>query len=115
MPFCRPAIALIILVALMRPGFTQSFREDAEPSREEWRARILEQRERFKQMRREGRRFAVEPPSQEQLAAERLRQAFNDPGLMPGDIIVTPRGHYVYRGGPADRERMPEDFVLLRR
>jgi hypothetical protein len=39
----------------------------------------------------------------------------DDPYLVPGDVVVTRDGFWLYRGTPLDRERKPQDFVRIER
>lgn len=110
-----PLALFMFMIALAAPDLCRA--QDAEPdpamTRQQWNEHVRRQRDNVEQMRRERRLSVYVPPTQEQLADERVRQAFDDPALMPGDVDVTRSGHYRYRGTPDDRERQPQDFVLI--
>jgi hypothetical protein len=134
-------IATVSLTAGLSTGCRAQERATADPSREEWQARVKASRERLdlrrqeltrernKQidprreeltrernkkidlMRRE-RKSMVPPPTQDEIAEAASRQVLDDT-LLPGDIVSTKAGLFRFRGSP-DRERKPEDFEPLR-
>ena len=110
-----PLVVLMVLIGLAASGLCRA--QDAEPdpaiARQQWNAHVRQQRDNVEQMRRERRLFVYVPPTPEQLADDRVRQALDDPALVAGDVVVTRGGHYRYRGTPDNRERQPEDFVLI--
>jgi hypothetical protein len=81
-------------------------------SREQWRARIQNSRERAEIVRRERRTFIPPPPTSEELAEEASQRVLEDDSLRPGDVVSTNRGLFRYQG-PPDRERRPDDFVRI--
>ena len=83
-------------------------------TREEWRTHILEVRRRVQEenaRRRLMPRQPVHPTTEEieQIATERV---LSDGSLRFGDIVVTNRGKFVFRG-TSDSYPKPEDFVKL--
>jgi|AraplaDrversion2_2_1032049.scaffolds.fasta_scaffold32750_2 hypothetical protein len=87
-----------------------------EISRDGWRARIEEARQRAREVAHERRTNPVRaetPPAEdiEQIATERV---LRDDSLQFGDIVSTRNGLFVFRGR-SDRQRRPEDFVALPR
>jgi hypothetical protein len=82
-------------------------------TREQWQAHILDVRRRVQEenaRRRLMPRQPVHPTAEEieQIATERVLQ---DGSLRFGDIVVTNRGKFVFRGKESDPK--PEDFVRL--
>jgi hypothetical protein len=82
-------------------------------SREQWRARVQNSRERAEIARRERKTFISLPPTAEELAEEASKRVLEDDGLRPGDVVSTSRGLFRFQG-PLDKERRPEDFVRIR-
>jgi hypothetical protein len=82
-------------------------------SREEWQAQVKASRERLETMRREHRRFAPRPPTPEERAEESSKQILKDESLVPGDVVSTNQGLFLFQGS-RDGERRPEDFVKIR-
>lgn len=82
-------------------------------TREEWQAHILDVRRRVQEenaRRRLMPRQPVHPTTEEieQIATERV---LSDGSLRFGDIVITNRGKFVFRGRENDPK--PEDFVRL--
>lgn len=112
----RALLAILMFsIGLAAPNASRAQDAALDPAiaRQQWNEHVLRQRDNVEQMRRERRLFVVDPPTQEQLADDRVRRALDDPALMPGDVVVTRRGRYRYRGTPDNRERQPDDFVLI--
>jgi hypothetical protein len=53
------------------------------------------------------------PPAPDEFAAEASKQVLEDESLRRGDIVSTNRGLFRFIGSP-DKERTPDDFVLIR-
>jgi hypothetical protein len=64
-------------------------------------------------MRLERRSFIPLPPTPDEIAAEASKQVLEDESLRRGDIVSTNRGLFRFVGSP-DKERTPDDFVLIR-
>jgi hypothetical protein len=135
-------IATVSLTVGLSTGCCAQERATADPSREEWQARVKASRERLdlrrqeltrernKQidprreeltrernkkidlMRRERKSMVPPPPTPDEIAEAASRQVLDDT-LLPGDIVSTKAGLFRFRGSP-DRERKPEDFERLR-
>jgi hypothetical protein len=80
-------------------------------SREDWRQRVEEAKQRSKEVAIERRnhpeRFIPIPEDPERIATERI---LNDESLRPGDIVSTKRGLFVFRGR-SDQPRKDDDFI----
>lgn len=106
----------LLLVASIATSAASAEDADLELRAERIEKRIPTPRERIELMRRERRAYVPPPPpTEDELADERARTAFEDPYLVPGDVVVTRQGLFVYRGTPFDRERQPQDFVPIER
>ena len=106
------ALALSIC-PLICVGQERAEDEPVELSREEWQGRIKASRERLDLMRLERRSFIPLPPTPDEIAAEASKQVLEDESLRRGDIVSTNRGLFRFVGSP-DKERTPDDFVLIR-
>lgn len=84
---------------------------EAEPTRDQWRERIDEARQRAKEASRERREhpelYKPVPEDPDLVATERL---LNDESLQRGDIVTTKKGMFIYQGR-ADQPRREQDFV----
>ncbi|WP_245477234.1 hypothetical protein [Bradyrhizobium guangzhouense] len=84
---------------------------DPEPTRDQWRQRIDEARQRAKEASRERREhpelYKPVPEDPDLVATERL---LNDDSLQRGDIVTTKKGMFVYQGR-SDQPRREQDFV----
>ena len=109
----RAPLAIMIFLIGLAACRAEDAALDPVIARQQWNEHVRRQRDNVEQMRRERRLFVVDPPTQEQLANARVRRALDDPALMPGDVVVTRSGLYRYRGTPDNRERQPDDFVLI--
>jgi len=87
--------------------------DPAEMSRENWQEQVKASRERAEVLRRERRGWVSRGPTEEEIAEEASRRAFEDDSLLPGDIISTNRGVFRFQGSP-DGSRKPTDFVRIR-
>lgn len=135
-------IATVSLTAGLSIGCCAQERATADPSREEWQARVKASRERLdlrrqeltrernKQieprreeltrernkkidlMRRERKSMVAPSPTPDEIAEAASRQVLDDT-LLPGDIVSTTAGLFRFRGSP-DRERKAEDFERVR-
>lgn len=86
---------------------------EPEVSRDEWRQRIDDARQRAKEVSRERREhpelYKPVPEDPDLVATERL---LNDDSLQRGDIVSTKKGMLVYQGRP-DQPRREQDFVPI--
>ena len=84
---------------------------EPEPTREEWRQRVDDAKQRSKGVARERREHpelnAPIPEDPDLVATERV---LNDESLQRGDIVKTKKGMFVYQGR-SDQPRRQEDFV----
>ncbi len=84
---------------------------EPEPTRDQWRQRIDDARQRAKEASRERREhpelYKPVPEDPDLVATERI---LNDESLQRGDIVTTKKGMFVYQG-QTDQPRRKEDFV----
>jgi len=84
---------------------------EPEPTRDQWRQRIDEARQRAKEASRERREhpelYKPVPEDPDLVATERI---LNDESLQRGDIVTTKKGTFVYQGR-SDQPRREQDFV----
>lgn len=84
---------------------------EPEPSRDQWRQRIDDARQRAKEASRERREhpelYKPVPEDPDLVATERI---LNDESLQRGDIVTTKKGMFVYQG-QTDQPRRKQDFV----
>jgi len=85
--------------------------KEPEPTRDQWRQRIDDARQRAKEASRERREhpelYKPIPEDPDLVATERI---LNDESLQRGDIVTTKKGMFVYQG-QTDQPRRKEDFV----
>lgn len=96
------------------PGPTiNDFLPPSEPelTRDQWRQRIDEARQRAKEASREHREhpelYKPVPEDPDLVATERI---LNDESLQRGDIVTTKKGTFIYQGS-SDQPRREQDFV----
>ncbi|WP_271621587.1 hypothetical protein [Bradyrhizobium sp. CCBAU 51745] len=96
------------------PGPTiNDFLPSSEPelTRDQWRQRIDEARQRAKEASREHREhpelYKPVPEDPDLVATERI---LNDESLQRGDIVTTKKGTFIYQGR-SDQPRREQDFV----
>ena len=84
---------------------------EPEPTRDQWRQRIDEARQRAKEASRERREhpelYKPVPEDPDLVATERI---LNDDSLQRGDIVTTKKGMFMYQGR-TDQSRSKQDFV----
>ena len=87
--------------------------EQPEMSRNAWRQRVEEARQRARDVARDHIEhpevYAPVHEDPELIASERV---LNDDSLQQGDIVTTKKGMFIFRGRP-DQPRLQEDFVPL--
>ena len=97
-------------------GSSLRYGEDpVETTRQSWTRHVEEERRRIRELAIQRRLNPPEPskgPSQEEEALRASERVFSDGTLERGDIIVTTKGRFVFKGQKSD-ERMPEDFEKL--
>lgn len=83
-------------------------------TREEWRVRILETRRRVQEENARRRTSAAKAvyPTTEELEAIATDRILSDSSLRFGDIVVTNRGKYIYRGN-SENEPTAADFEKI--
>ena len=85
--------------------------KEPEPTRDQWRQRVDEARQRAKEASREHREhpelYKPVPEDPDLVATERI---LNDESLQRGDIVTTKKGTFVYQG-KSDQPRREQDFV----
>ena len=87
------AFGLLALLSLSCSAQERPEEDPSQISREQWRARIQNSRERAEIVRRERRYFIPPPPTPEELAEQASRRVLEDDSLRPGDVVSTNRGH----------------------
>lgn len=97
-----PTIVLMLASAGL-PAAAEEIDPDQFLTRESWKQRVQEQKDRLARMRREGIRPAT--PAPEQLEAQRIERAFDDPDLQRGDIVSTGAALFRFDGWTADGQR----------
>jgi len=107
------AFGLLALFSTSCPAQERPEDDPSQMSREQWRTRIRDSRERAEIVRRERRYLIPPPPTSEELAEEASRRILENDSLRPGDVVSTNRGLFRFQG-PSDRERRPDDFVRIR-
>lgn len=82
-------------------------------TREEWQAHILDVRRRVQEENGRRRLMPRQPahPTTEEIEQIATERVLSDGSLRFGDIVVTNRGKFVFRGRENDPK--PEDFVRL--
>jgi hypothetical protein len=108
-------IAMVSLTAGHSIGCCAQERATADiiqTSREEWQAKVKASRERLDLVRRERKSIVAPPPTQDEIAEAASKRVLED-DLLPGDIVSTKAGLFLFRGSPG-RERKSEDFERLR-
>ncbi|NOJ43692.1 hypothetical protein [Bradyrhizobium australiense] len=83
---------------------------DSALTREQWRQRLEEARQRSEEFVASARAQRAAPLQSDQKDAEASERAMNDPTLQRGDIIATDKGFFIFTG--KDEERQPHDFRL---
>ncbi|GLH76777.1 hypothetical protein SSBR45G_16850 [Bradyrhizobium sp. SSBR45G] len=85
--------------ATAQPEPADQFSPDSAMSREAWKERVQQARERAERARRDAaaqpREMPSPPPSPEERATDRI---LSDETLQSGDVIVTSKGSFVFRG-----------------
>lgn len=118
---CYAGLLAIMLLSGSRICLGQESRdpptieEDTTPeiSREEWRMRIQQARKRAKDValdRRLNPQRYLPPPEDPDIAA--TERVLRDESLQHGDIVVTKKGLFVFRGR-SDQPRSDADFIAL--
>jgi hypothetical protein len=112
------AAPLVSMPAVAQPVEIRENGQKAAPvdtmTREEWRAHILDVRRRVQE---ENARRRLMPRQPVHLTAEEIEKiaterVLGDGSLRFGDIVVTNRGRFVFRG-TSESDPKPEDFVKL--
>lgn len=102
-------------VAAQEIGIEAEVQDDVatEVSRDEWRQRINQARQRAKVIAKERRErpelYAPPPEDMDLVSSQRV---LNDDSLQSGDIVSTKQGLFVFRGRN-DRQRLKDDFIAL--
>ncbi len=95
------------------PNVSDYVNDQPEISREEWRQRVEQAKQRAKEVARERREhpelYMPIPEDPEKIASERV---LNDDSLRNGDIVSTKNGLFLFRGH-SDQPRSGDDFVPL--
>ncbi|CCD92779.1 conserved exported hypothetical protein [Bradyrhizobium sp. ORS 375] len=95
--------AVVAAEELVAPGAEDRLSPDSMISRDAWRQKVQQARERAEQARRESaarpREPAPPPPSPEQFATERV---LGDETLQAGDVVSTGKGLFLFRGRSDD-------------
>lgn len=100
--------------AAQEPSFRHG-EDPVETTRQLWTQHVKEERRRIRELAIQRRLNPPEPskaPSQEEEGLRASERIFSDSTLERGDIIVTTKGKFVFKGQKSD-ERRPEDFEEL--
>jgi hypothetical protein len=107
-------IMMFGLAVVFSMGCCAQERDPSQMSREEWQAKVKASRELVELMKPRYRKFMSRHPTSEEIAEAASKRVLEDDTLLPGDIVSTNRGLFRFQGDP-NKERIPEDFVPIRR